>query len=132
MGKCLKCPKKIFVHIVKMIFGHFRQFTIFNLWVRQLWFSTLQRKINSYDHTITYTTSIWAVLLIAVCRAHCYPQSEPQGGAVCCLGDGACAGTAVWPCSCWWERWCSHPLLPDLGERHLGWGWGGHKHNNYC
>ena len=25
-----------------LIFGHFRQFPIFNLWIRPLWFSTLQ------------------------------------------------------------------------------------------
>ena len=30
-----------------MIFGHFRQFPIFNLWVRPLWFSTLHYNLLS-------------------------------------------------------------------------------------
>ena len=29
------------MHKFYLIFGHFRQFLIFNLWVRPLWFSTL-------------------------------------------------------------------------------------------
>ena len=42
---------------VYLIFGHFRQFPIFNLWVRPVWFSTLQLYVNCMANRVI--TGAW-------------------------------------------------------------------------